>query len=142
MIQITPQMRILVAVEPADFRKGIDGLARLCKETLKQDPFAGWVFVFRNRKATALKALIYDGQGFWLCHKKLETEDTQMFGFTGVGHLAHNRRIGIVETGRMVGISRKSGSRRRIMSGHESPSAPPRALRQREWFRSTSSGRS
>ena len=28
MIQITPQMRILVAVEAADFRKGIDGLAR------------------------------------------------------------------------------------------------------------------
>ena len=71
MIQITPQMRILVAIEPADFRKGIDGLARVCKEVLKQDPFSGWVFVFRNRPATALKALIYDGQGFWLCHKRL-----------------------------------------------------------------------
>jgi transposase len=71
MIQITPQMRILVAIEPADFRKGIDGLARMCKDVLKQDPFSGWVFVFRNRPATALKALIYDGQGFWLCHKRL-----------------------------------------------------------------------
>jgi transposase len=71
MIQITPQMRILVAVEPADFRKGIDGLARLCQETLQQDPFCGCVFVFRNRRATALKVLIYDGQGFWLCHKRL-----------------------------------------------------------------------
>ena len=73
MIQITPQMRILVAIEPADFRKGIDGLARICKEVLKQDPFSGWVFVFRNRPATALKALIYDGQGFWLCHKRLSS---------------------------------------------------------------------
>ena len=71
MLQITPQMKILVAVEPADFRKGIDGLARLCKEALKQDPFGGWVFVFRNRKATALKVLVYDGQGFWLCQKRL-----------------------------------------------------------------------
>jgi transposase len=71
MIQITPQMRILVAVEPADFRKGIDGLARLCQEVLQQDPFRGWVFVFRNRRATAVKALVYDGQGFWLCHKRL-----------------------------------------------------------------------
>jgi transposase len=71
MIQITPQMRIMVAIEPCDFRKGIDGLARVCKEVLKQDPFSGWVFVFRNRPATALKALIYDGQGFWLCHKRL-----------------------------------------------------------------------
>jgi transposase len=61
MIQLTPQMRIVVAVEPADFRRGIDGLARLCKE------------VFRNRRATALKALVYDGQGFWLCHKRLSS---------------------------------------------------------------------
>jgi transposase len=73
MIQITPQMRIVVAIEPSDFRKGIDGLARVCKEVLKQDPFSGWVFVFRNRPATALKALVYDGQGFWLCHKRLSS---------------------------------------------------------------------
>jgi len=71
MIQITPQMRVVVVVEPADFRKGIDGLARLCKETLGHDPFGGWVFVFRNRRATAVKVLVYDGQGFWLCHKRL-----------------------------------------------------------------------
>ena len=71
MIQVTPQMRILVAVEPADFRKGIDGLARVCKEALKQDPFGGAVFVFRNRRATAIKVLVYDGQGFWLNHKRL-----------------------------------------------------------------------
>jgi transposase len=71
MIQITPQMRVVVAVEPADFRKGIDGLARLCQEALGHDPFGGWVFVFRNRRATALKVLVYDGQGFWLCHKRL-----------------------------------------------------------------------
>lgn len=71
MLQITPQMKILVAVEPADFRKGIDGLVRLCKESLQQDPFAGAVFVFRNRRGTAIKVLVYDGQGFWLCHKRL-----------------------------------------------------------------------
>jgi hypothetical protein len=71
MLQITPQMKILVAAEPADFRRGIDGLARLCQEALQHDPFAGAVFVFRNRKGTALKVLMYDGQGFWLCHKRL-----------------------------------------------------------------------
>ena len=64
-------MRILVAVEPADFRKGIDGLAQLCRVALEQDPFGGTIFVFRNRRATAVKALVYDGQGFWLCHKRL-----------------------------------------------------------------------
>ena len=71
MLQLTPQMKILVAVQPADFRRGIDGLARLCQERLQDDPFSGVVFVFRNRKQTALKVLMYDGQGFWLCHKRL-----------------------------------------------------------------------
>jgi len=71
MLQITPQMKILIAIEPADFRKGIDGLARLCQEALRHDPFTGTAFVFRNRPATALKVLVYDGQGFWLCHKRL-----------------------------------------------------------------------
>jgi transposase len=73
MIQITPQMRVVVAVEPADFRNGIDGLARVCQDVLRHDPFRGWVFVFRNQPATALKALVYDGQGFWLCHKRLSS---------------------------------------------------------------------
>jgi len=71
MIQITPQMRIFLAVEPADFRKGIDGLAQVCRQILKQDPFCGYVFIFRNKKATAVKVLMYDGQGFWLCQKRL-----------------------------------------------------------------------
>lgn len=70
MIQLTSHMRILAAVKPADFRKGIDGLARLCREELRTDPFLGTVFLFRNRGATAIKVLVYDGQGFWLCHKR------------------------------------------------------------------------
>ena len=71
MIQLTAQTRIFVAVEPADFRRGIDGLCRLCRERLSSDPFCGAVFVFRNRRATAIKLLAYDGQGFWLCQKRL-----------------------------------------------------------------------
>lgn len=71
MIQITPQMRILLAVAAVDFRKGIDGLSRTCRDILRSDPFSGYIFVFRNKKATAIKILMYDGQGFWLCQKRL-----------------------------------------------------------------------
>jgi transposase len=73
MIQITPQMRVLVSVEAVDFRKGIDGLARLCRDKLNADAFSGCLFVFRNRGATAVKILVYDGQGFWLCQKRLSS---------------------------------------------------------------------
>ena len=70
MIQLVPQLRILLACRPIDFRKGIDSLLALCTATLDQDPFSGTLFVFRNRSGTALKLLVYDGQGFWLCLKR------------------------------------------------------------------------
>src|SRR5207247_10490854 len=71
MIQISVRSRILVSVEAVDFRKGMDGLARVCQERLQSDPFCGGLFVFRNRRQTALKILAYDGRGFWLCQKRL-----------------------------------------------------------------------
>lgn len=71
MIQVTSGTRVLVAIEPVDFRRGIDGLARECRSALGEDPFGGAVFVFRNRGRTAVKILAYDGQGFWLCQKRL-----------------------------------------------------------------------
>lgn len=71
MIQIAPHMRILVAVEPVDGRKGIDSLARLCREKLQTDPFCGCLFFFRSRSRTSIRILVYDGQGFWLAQKRL-----------------------------------------------------------------------
>jgi transposase len=55
------QLRLRVAVASVDFRCGIDGLARLCREVLSSDPCSGAVFVFRNRRGTAVKLLTYDG---------------------------------------------------------------------------------
>lgn len=71
MIQLPPQLKVLVARDPVDFRKGIDGLAAVCRNQFEQDPFSGCLFVFRNRSRTAIKLICYDGQGFWLCQKRL-----------------------------------------------------------------------
>jgi transposase len=71
MLQHSPQSRIFVAVAPADFRGGIDGLAALCRQQLQHNPLEGAIYVFRNRRASAIKLLVYDGQGFWLCTKRL-----------------------------------------------------------------------
>ena len=70
MIQLVPQLRILLACAPVDFRKGIDALLALCKQEFAENPFSGTLFVFRNRSGTALKLLVYDGQGYWLCLKR------------------------------------------------------------------------
>ncbi|XXF81232.1 IS66 family insertion sequence element accessory protein TnpB [Myxococcaceae bacterium GXIMD 01537] len=62
MIQITPQMRVLVAIEAVDFRRGVDGLAQQCRAALAEDPFSGAVFVFRNRQRTSVKLLVHNGE--------------------------------------------------------------------------------
>lgn len=71
MIQLIPQLRILLACNPIDFRNGIDGLVALCKRELVEDPFCGALYVFRNRRGTALKLLVYDGLGFWMVTRRL-----------------------------------------------------------------------
>lgn len=71
VIQITPHMKIVVMIEPEDFRKGIDSLSATCRKVLKENPFSGSLFAFRNRQKTAIKLLVYDGQGFWLFQKRL-----------------------------------------------------------------------
>lgn len=70
MLQITPHHRLRLAVKPTDFRRGIDGLAALCRQSLNEDPFSGIVFIFTNRSRNALKILVFDGNGFWLVAKR------------------------------------------------------------------------
>jgi transposase len=64
-------MRILVAVESVDGRKGLDSLAQWCREQLQDDPLSGCLFLFRNRRGDTIIALCYDGQGLWHCRKRL-----------------------------------------------------------------------
>jgi len=70
MIQLIPQLKILLACQPVDFRNGIDGLAALCQKILAAEPLSGTLFVFRNRRGTALKMLCYDSRGYWLVTRR------------------------------------------------------------------------
>lgn len=92
MIQVSPQTRILVAVDPVDFRKGIDGLARVCRERLAEDPFRGTLFLFRNRRGTSIKAICYDGQGFWMFQKRLSAKKFRWWP-DGMGELAQELAV-------------------------------------------------
>lgn len=71
MLQVYPQSKILLYIKAIDFRKGIDSLCAICRDELQQDLFTGTLFIFRNKPGTAIKVLVYDGQGFWLCQKRL-----------------------------------------------------------------------
>lgn len=72
MIAPGSEVRIYVALQPVDFRKGIDGLAMAVQECLGLDPFCGAVFVFRAKRADRVKILVWDQTGMVLVHKRLE----------------------------------------------------------------------
>lgn len=71
-LPVRPGLRILVTSRPVDFRRGMDSLSTLVKETLATDPYAGDVFVFRAKRADRLKILVWDGSGLVLLSKRLE----------------------------------------------------------------------
>jgi transposase len=73
MLQITPQHRLMIAVDAVDFRKGLDTLIALSRSVFSANPFDGYLFAFRNRNGTRIKLLIYDGNGFWLCQKRFSS---------------------------------------------------------------------
>ena len=73
MLSLTPTMPLLLAIKPLDFRRGIDAISAVCQQQLQLDPFSGTVFIFTNKSQSAIKILIYDGTGFWLCLKRFSS---------------------------------------------------------------------
>lgn len=71
MLVVSPKHKVYLAVQAIDFRRGIDGLSALCRHQFSQDPFSGHYFIFRNRRASAIKILMFDSQGFRLFQKRL-----------------------------------------------------------------------
>jgi transposase len=72
MLNLPPSVRILLAREPADMRKGFDGLSHLVQGVLREDPLSGHLFVFRNRRGDRVKLLLWDSDGFLIVYKRLE----------------------------------------------------------------------
>src|SRR5881409_4536239 len=98
MLALSPSQRILLAVNAVDFRKGIDGLIGLCRQRLNENPLLGTLFVFTNRRRTALKLLIYDGQGFFLILKRFSQGRLRWGGPMGTeaGHALSARELHIL----------------------------------------------
>lgn len=74
MISLAPGVKVFLALGATDMRKGIDGLSLVVARHLEKDPFSGQVFAFCNRKETAIKLLLWDRNGFWVLHKRLERQ--------------------------------------------------------------------
>ena len=72
MLSLPATLRIFLATEPADMRKGFDGLSQLVRDRIAQDPLSGHLYVFRNRRRDRIKILYWDRDGLALWYKRLE----------------------------------------------------------------------
>jgi transposase len=72
MLTLPASVRIFIAAEPVDLRRGFDGLAATTRSLIRHDPLSGHVFAFVNRRRNRIKLLVWDRSGFVLLYKRLE----------------------------------------------------------------------
>lgn len=72
MLSFAGSLKVFLALEVCDMRKGFNGLHALTVQRLGEDPRQGALFVFSNRRHTRLKILYWDGSGLWVLSKRLE----------------------------------------------------------------------
>jgi transposase len=73
VLSVPAKVRIFLCTRPTDLRKGFDGLHGLVLEVLRQDPLSGDLFVFLNKRRDRLKLLVWDGDGWMVLYKRLES---------------------------------------------------------------------
>ena len=72
MLSFSGSLKVFVALEACDMRKGFNGLAALAEKVREQDPYSGHLLVFRGRRGDLVKVIWFDGQGACLFSKRLE----------------------------------------------------------------------
>jgi transposase len=72
MVFPSSRVRLLVAIEPVDYRKGHDGLTALAQTVIRKDPFTGTVLRLRAKRMDRLKLLDCDGSGLVMACKRRE----------------------------------------------------------------------
>ena len=72
MLTLPASVRIYVAAEAVDLRRGFDGLAAATRSLIRQEPLNGHLFVFLNRRKNRIKLLVWDRTGYLLLYKRLE----------------------------------------------------------------------
>jgi transposase len=72
MLTLPPSVRIWIAAEPVDLRKGFEGLGAIVRQEWRKDLFAGHLFVFLGKRRDRIKVLLWDRGGLAIYYKRLE----------------------------------------------------------------------
>ena len=111
MLNLSHQTRVFLFTEPVDMRKSFRGLCQLAESVLQEDPASGHWFAFINRRRDRLKLLGWDGQGFWIWYKRLESG---VFEKPAVGLNEAQTEIDVTQLSLIInGIDLRSAKRRK-----------------------------
>jgi transposase len=72
VLSLPPSVRIFVATQPVDGRKGVDSLTAIVRSALSQDPLSGHLYVFFSRRSDRVRVVYWDRNGFAMWTKRLE----------------------------------------------------------------------
>ena len=86
MLTLPASVRIFVAAEPIDLRRGFDGLAAATRSVILQEPTNGHVFGFLNRRRNRIKLLVWDRTGYLIVYKRLERGTFTVTTTPALGH--------------------------------------------------------
>lgn len=126
MLTLPASVRIYVAAEAVDLRRGFDGLAAAARSVIQQDPMSGHVFTFLNRRRNRVKLLVWDRTGYLLLYKRLERGTFRLATEPAAG--ARHVEIDAGELGLMLeGLDLRGAVRRERW--RRSPHAPLAAAR-------------
>lgn len=111
MLTLPASVRIYVAKEAVDLRRGFDGLAAATRSIIGADPLSGHLFVFINRRRNRIKLLVWDRTGYLLLYKRLERGTFELAAEPRVGE--RHVEIDAGELGLMLEGLDLRGARRR-----------------------------
>lgn len=72
MLSFPPSVRVFVATQPVDGRKGVDSLTAIVRSALAQDPLSGYLYVFFSKRGDRVRVVYWDRNGFAMWTKRLE----------------------------------------------------------------------
>ncbi len=114
---LSAKVRVFVATQAVDLRKGFDGLAAVTRHIIEQDPLSGHVFVFFNRRRDRVKVLVWQRTGYVLLYKRLERGRFQVPACPESGQ----RRVEIDAASLLLlleGVGLEQVMRRRVWEAH------------------------
>ena len=98
MLNLSRTTRVFLSVDPTDMRKGFDGLFAIVENVIREDPFSGHLFVFRNQRRDRLKVLWWDRDGLAIFYKRLESGCYQFPTDVGVSIPTRSKSLNSIES--------------------------------------------